>query len=57
MKKKYIRPESQIFGLPKDNYLMATSIGIASDENAEQNIEVEARDEYIGSSAVWDSEW
>lgn len=57
MKKKYIRPESQIFGLPKDNYLMATSIGIASDENAQQGIEVEARDEYIGSSAVWDSEW
>ncbi len=57
MKKKYIRPESQIFGLPKDNYLMATSIGIASDENAKQDIEVEARDEYIGSSAVWDSEW
>lgn len=57
MKKKYIRPESQIFGLPKDNYLMATSIGIDSGDKAQQDIEVEARDEYIGSSAVWDSEW
>lgn len=57
MKKKYIRPESQIFGLPKDNYLVATSIGIDSGNKAQQDIEVEARDEYIGSSAVWDSEW
>lgn len=55
MKKQYIRPESQVFGLPQDN-ILTLSVPITS-EKASAGDEVEGRDEVLGSGSVWDSEW
>lgn len=58
MKKQYIRPESQVFGLPQDNILtLSGGITMDSTEKATAGDEVEGRDEVLGSGSVWDSEW